>query len=37
LGFIRRWVHELYAERGQPGIDLVVSFELSLVMFFESV
>ena len=35
LGFVREWAHDLYAERGRPGIDPVVFFKLQLVMFFE--
>jgi transposase len=35
LGFVREWARGLYADRGRPGIDPVVFFELQLVMFFE--
>src|SRR5918998_1205664 len=37
LSFVRKWVRELYAERGRPGIDPVVFFKLQLVMFFECI
>jgi transposase len=37
LGFVRAWVHELYAERGRPSIDPVVFFKLQLIMFFAGI
>lgn len=37
LSFVRDWVRELYAERGQRSIDPVVFFKLQLVMFFEGI
>ena len=37
LSFVRKWVRELYAERGRPSIDPVVFFKLQLVMFFEGI
>jgi transposase len=37
LGFVREWVHDLYASRGRPSIDPVVFFKLQLVMFFEGI
>jgi transposase len=37
LGFVREWVHDLYAGRGRPSIDPVVFFKLQLVMFFEGI
>ena len=37
LSFVRKWVRELYAERGRPSIDPVVFFKLQLVLFFEGV
>jgi transposase len=37
LGFVREWVHDLYADRGRPSIDPVVFFKLQLVMFFEGI
>jgi transposase len=35
--FIRAWTRDLYAERGRPNIDPVVSFKPQLVMFFEGI
>jgi transposase len=37
LSFVREWVRQLYAERGQPSIDPVIFFKLQLVMFFEGI
>jgi transposase len=37
LGFVRKLVHDRYADGGRPSIDPVVFFKLQLVMFFEGV
>ena len=37
LSFVRDWMRGLYAERGRPAIDPVVSCKLQLLMFFEGI
>src|SRR5258706_5177381 len=37
LSFVREFVQEVYACKGRPSIDPVVSFKLQLVMFFEGI
>jgi transposase len=37
LGFVSNWTSELYAERGRPSIDPVVSFKLQRIKFFEGI
>ncbi len=37
LSFVREWVQERYAERGQSSIAPVVLFKLQLILFFEGI